>query len=198
MPVSTARHTFRRIFLVAIFCGIGYGVTQVPGLFMEYTLQSHTTPKAVTTVDATGTVTAIANTAADRGVEMGPENQPAMQSFVGQTPTQNEAPPIATNPANAEVIEALRTVIDPELGINIVDLGLIREITQNAEEGLSITIIPTSPLCPYLKQLVAGIKNKLAYLAAPGEVGVTVDMERRWTPDDLSAEGRRHFFGSRP
>jgi len=198
MPVSTARHTFRRIFLVAMFCGIGYGVTQVPGLFMEYTLQSHTTPKAVTTVGTPRTVTAMTKTGADRGVAMIPKNQPVIQAVDEQTPAPNVGPAIATNPANAEFIEALRTVIDPELGINIVDLGLIRKISQNSEEGLSITIIPTSPLCPYLKQLVTGIKNKLAHQAAPGEVRVTVDMERRWTPDDLSAEGRRHFFGSRP
>lgn len=197
MPVSTARRTFRRIFLVAMFCGIGYGVTQVPGLFMAYKLQSHKTPKAATTVDAPRTVTALTHTGAEQGMDVKPGNQPAGRTVDTEKPAPNEVPTIATNPANAEIIEALRTVIDPELDINIVDLGLIRKITQNTEEGLSITIIPTSPLCPYLKQLVTGIKNKLAHGAAPGEVQVTIDMERRWTPDDLSAEGRRHFFGGR-
>ncbi len=198
MPVSTAHRTLRRLFLVAIFCGIGYGVTQVPGLVMEYTLRSHTTPKTTTSGEAPTTVAAVSNTHADQDLEVSPGKKTSIQAIDEETPTPNDTSAIAADPENAEVIEALRTVIDPELGINIVDLGLIRKITQNSEEGLSITIIPTSPLCPYLKQLVAGIKNKLAHQASPGEVRVTIDMERRWTPDDLSAEGRHHFFGSRP
>lgn len=195
MTASTARRTFQRIFLVAIFCGIGYGVTKVPGLFMEYKLQPYATPKAATTVNILPTVAA--DTGADLNLDVSPENQSSSQTADREAPTPNDAPGIETNPENAEVIKALRTVIDPELGINIVDLGLIRQITPLEGEGLSITIIPTSPLCPYLKQLVAGIKNNLTSLAAPGEVKVTINMERRWTPDDLSAEGRRHFFGSR-
>ena len=198
MTVSTARRALRRILLVAIFCGIGYGVTQVPGLVMEYTLRTHTTPKATTPMEAQTTAATGANTHADQYLEVPAGKKPSIQTVDEETPTPNDAPAIADNQANAVVIEALRTVIDPELGINIVDLGLIRQITHYSEGGLSITLIPTSPLCPYLKQMVAGIKNKLAHLAAPGEVGVTIDMERRWTPDDLSAEGRRHFFGSRP
>lgn len=194
MPLSTARRTVRRILLVAIFCAIGYGVTQVPGLFMEYTLQSHTTPKIMTTVNVPPT--ALADPGDAQGLDVRPDNPPAIQTVDRETPTPRGAPAIVNNPANAEIIESLRAVIDPELGINIVDLGLIRQITQHAEGGLSITIVPTTPLCPYLKQLVAGIKNKLARQAAPGEVLVTINMERRWTPDDLSAEGRRHFFGS--
>ena len=198
MTVSTARRALRRILLVASFCGIGYGVNQVPGLVMEYTLRTHTTPKATTPVEAQTTVATGANTHTDQDLEVSTEKKPSIQAVDEETPTPVNAPAISANPANAGVIEALRAVIDPELGINIVDLGLIRQITHHSEEGLSITIIPTSPLCPYLKQMVTGIKNKLAPLAAPGEVGVTIDMERRWTPDDLSAEGRRHFFGGRP
>lgn len=93
--------------------------------------------------------------------------------------------------------EALKTVVDPELGINIVDLGLIRNIEEHENGDLTLTMIPTSPLCPYLKHLVKEIKKNVSSQTLYREVQVKIDLQQRWTPDYLSEQGRQHFFGAK-
>ncbi|MCD6503648.1 MAG: hypothetical protein DRN30_03130 [Thermoplasmata archaeon] len=68
-----------------------------------------------------------------------------------------------------KVLEALRTVIDPEIGISIVDMGLIREITADEEGNVHIKMTLTTPGCPLMNLLllsaeeaaksVEGVKN---------------------------------------
>jgi metal-sulfur cluster biosynthetic enzyme len=48
-----------------------------------------------------------------------------------------------------EVMEALRSVIDPEIGLNVVELGLIRDLSIDEDEQTKITMILTTPFCPY-------------------------------------------------
>lgn len=113
----------------------------------------------------------------------------------------HQPPATAASPEDASsrpVIRALRTVVDPELGLNIVDLGLIREIVYLPPARLTISMVPTSPRCPFLKQMVADIEQAVAPLVPAGQARVEVDRQRRWTPDDLTPAGRRHFFGRRP
>ena len=58
-----------------------------------------------------------------------------------------------------ELLESLRTVIDPEIGLNIVELGLIRNIDVNeADDTAKITMILTTPFCPYGPQLVEQVR----------------------------------------
>lgn len=56
-----------------------------------------------------------------------------------------------------EVKEALRQVIDPEIGLNVVELGLIREIDMN-DESTKITMILTTPFCPYGPALIEQVR----------------------------------------
>lgn len=49
-----------------------------------------------------------------------------------------------------QLMESLRSVIDPEIGLNIVELGLVRNLEVDTEtEGATITMILTTPFCPY-------------------------------------------------
>lgn len=57
------------------------------------------------------------------------------------------------------VLESLRSVIDPEIGLNIVELGLIRKIEVNEEEETAdITMILTTPFCPYGPALIEQVR----------------------------------------
>ncbi len=56
-----------------------------------------------------------------------------------------------------EIKEALRQVIDPEIGLNVVELGLIREIEMN-EDSVEITMILTTPFCPYGPALIEQVR----------------------------------------
>ena len=58
-----------------------------------------------------------------------------------------------------ELIESLRTVIDPEIGLNIVELGLLRNVeVQEEDDSATITMILTTPFCPYGPQLIEQVR----------------------------------------
>lgn len=56
-----------------------------------------------------------------------------------------------------EIKEALREVVDPEIGLNVVELGLIREI-ETAEDDTKITMILTTPFCPYGPAIIEQVR----------------------------------------
>lgn len=196
MIVSTARRIWRRMLLALLFCGVGYGFTLIPGMVMEYTVKRQTAERRETTAPAVSQAPpAVPSGQTEQSPSAPLPPEPSKNPMEG---TPSNQPAHESEPEHQAIIQVLKTVIDPELGINIVDLGLIRNIADHGSEGLTITIMPTSPLCPYLKQLVAAIKAKVGHLAVQEKVQVTVDMKHRWTPENLSAAGRRHFFGSKP
>jgi metal-sulfur cluster biosynthetic enzyme len=91
----------------------------------------------------------------------------------------------------AAVAEALRTVIDPELGINLVDLGLVYQIAI-ARDRARIVLTMTSPACPlseYMKELV----DQAVRATVPDvcEVEVSIVLDPPWSPEMMSAEARR-------
>ncbi|MCP3691394.1 MAG: metal-sulfur cluster assembly factor [Planctomycetaceae bacterium] len=92
------------------------------------------------------------------------------------------------------VLEALKNVIDPELFVNIVDLGLIYEVNLADGEGedidVQIDMTLTSPMCPAGPQLVANSKQAVGKLEEVGEVEVKVVMDPPWTPDKMTDDAR--------
>lgn len=89
--------------------------------------------------------------------------------------------------------QALRRVIDPELGINIVDLGLLYRL--EAREGMiEADIGLTSPSCP-LADYIVGQACDAIRQAVPSRIAVKVrlDRDRRWSPDMLSADAKRQL-----
>jgi metal-sulfur cluster biosynthetic enzyme len=86
--------------------------------------------------------------------------------------------------------EALRTVIDPELGVNIVDLGLVYD-AEVLEGQARILITTTTPACPLGPYLTDGIRWALLALDGVLDVSVDVTYEPLWSPDlmtDLAKE----------
>jgi len=98
-----------------------------------------------------------------------------------------------------QVREALKNVIDPELHVNIVDLGLIylvdiREIPERTD-GLQVYIemTMTSPMCPAGPQLVGGAKQHAGQVPGVVDVDVKVVMDPPWTPDRMTEDARDHL-----
>jgi len=92
------------------------------------------------------------------------------------------------------VREELKNVIDPELFVNIVDLGLVYVIdVQDNPEGKSdvhIEMTMTSPMCPAGPQLVMQSKQAIARMENVGSVDVKIVMTPPWTPDRMTDEAR--------
>lgn len=92
-----------------------------------------------------------------------------------------------------EVRRALQEVIDPELGVNIVDLGLVRRIDLDGGD-VRITMVMTSPACPlrdYLQDLVESTVT--AQVAGAQSVTVEIVDEPPWTPDRMSDAARQQL-----
>ncbi len=96
--------------------------------------------------------------------------------------------------AEDNVREALKQVIDPELFVNIVDLGLIYEIkVDEADEGKSNVVVNmtmTSPACPAGPQLLGQSKEFVGRLEGVNEVDVRLVMDPPWTPDRMTDDAR--------
>lgn len=100
--------------------------------------------------------------------------------------------------AEDKVREALKQVIDPELFVNIVDLGLIYvvDVKEENEVGLhdvNIEMTMTSPMCPAGPQLVSGAKNSVEGLDEVATCEVKVVMDPPWTPEKMTDEARDHL-----
>ncbi|SMP76867.1 Metal-sulfur cluster biosynthetic enzyme [Neorhodopirellula lusitana] len=100
--------------------------------------------------------------------------------------------------AEDKVREALKEVIDPELYVNIVDLGLVYvvEVGEENEEGkheVQVEMTMTSPMCPAGPQLVAGTKAAAESLEEVASCNVKVVMEPAWTPERMTDDARDHL-----
>ena len=111
----------------------------------------------------------------------------------GETPEEGDtvrsgAPRDPTVPASSEdeVVEALRTVYDPEIPVNIYDLGLIYDLKVAEGGDVSITMTLTAPACPVAGTLPQEIADAAANLAGVGEVAVTITWDPPWTPANMS------------
>lgn len=86
----------------------------------------------------------------------------------------------------------LRTVIDPELGVNIVDLGLVYDIVADPETGaVGIEMTLTTPGCPLSGYLDDQIRRCLAQLPQVRQVGVELVWEPPWDPEMMSDDARQ-------
>jgi metal-sulfur cluster biosynthetic enzyme len=109
------------------------------------------------------------------------------------------APPAApgvlgllTESLTAELVRRLlRTVIDPELGVNIVDLGLVYEIVIHDAGIVAIEMTLTKPGCPLSGFLDDQIRGCLAQLPQVREVRIELVWEPAWDPEMMSDDARR-------
>ncbi|HJV27757.1 MAG TPA: metal-sulfur cluster assembly factor [Aromatoleum sp.] len=92
-----------------------------------------------------------------------------------------------------QIRELLRQVIDPEVGINIVDLGLIYGL-EFADDELLIRLTMTSPACPLGDVIVSDIDSVLDP-AVPQDIRIRVMLvwEPPWSPELMTPEARKHF-----
>ena len=92
-----------------------------------------------------------------------------------------------------DVLAALRAVNDPEIGINIVDLGLVYEAERTAE-GIDVKLTLSTPSCPMSEMLVEEAREALqARFADARSINVELVWDPPWTPDRMSEAARRRF-----
>lgn len=101
-----------------------------------------------------------------------------------------------TMPSENEVREALRSVDDPEVGMSIVDLGLVYRIDVTAER-VRVEMTMTTQACPMADLITDNARRAVAALVPDG-MGVGVDIELVWEPfwtPDMMSESTKQTFG---
>ncbi len=90
------------------------------------------------------------------------------------------------------LLEALKTVEDPELGIDVVNLGLIYKLESGAS-GVKVEMTMTSPGCPLHGHLTEAVRQKLQEVGGGSEVEVELVWNPPWSPERMSEEARRRL-----
>jgi FeS assembly SUF system protein len=88
------------------------------------------------------------------------------------------------------VIEALRTVYDPEIPVNIFELGLVYKIDVDDQNAVHIDMTLTSPMCPVAESLPEEVKAKVAALDGVDAAVVNVVWDPPWNPSMMSEEAQ--------
>ncbi len=96
-------------------------------------------------------------------------------------------------PSKEQILEALKVVKDPEIPINIVDLGLIYDVDIKPNGMVAIDMTLTAIGCPVQDMIKADVE--LAVMRLPGVKGVDVDFvwSPPWTPAKMSEEGKKQM-----
>jgi metal-sulfur cluster biosynthetic enzyme len=99
---------------------------------------------------------------------------------------------LAAPATESTVTELLHQVIDPELGINIVDLGLLREVAITPEGSVQIVMTLTTPACPLGPYITEEVQQLLAQVSTITDVEVEVVWSPAWEPErDMSANAKQ-------
>jgi metal-sulfur cluster biosynthetic enzyme len=89
-----------------------------------------------------------------------------------------------------EVTDALRDVIDPELGLDFVELGLIYEVEVDADGSVRVSYTLTSPGCPIGPQVSEQIQEFVGELDGVVDVQPTMTFSPPWTPELMSEDAK--------
>jgi metal-sulfur cluster biosynthetic enzyme len=89
-----------------------------------------------------------------------------------------------------QVMKVLKTCYDPEIPINIVDLGLIYEVAIK-NGNVSIRMTMTSPMCPLAGFIAEDVKTKVQAIPGVKKTSVEIVWKPQWSPEKISKEARK-------
>ncbi len=102
-----------------------------------------------------------------------------------------ETGPVELTPENEDVVEALRDVVDPELGINVVDLGLVYGVTVGQDRIATIDMTLTSAACPLTDVIEDQTRDALEGLV--NDFRINWVWLPPWGPDKITEDGREQL-----
>jgi len=115
--------------------------------------------------------------------EAPPETAVAASADSSMTPEELEA-------IGNELIAALKTVYDPEIPVDIYELGLIYKVDVADNKDVTIDMTLTAPGCPVAGEMPGMVKDAVKTVKGVGEVKVNMTFDPPWTPDRMSEEAK--------
>lgn len=124
--------------------------------------------------------------------------EPSLGDFMGAAPEGEAAMARAGAPLGADerpaseeaVIDAVKTVYDPEIPVNLYDLGLIYRLDVAANGNVAIDMTLTAPACPVAGEMPGKVAEAVAAVPGVGEVEVHLVWEPPWTKDRMSEDAK--------
>ena len=102
---------------------------------------------------------------------------------MSETPEASSAEPATLD---ERVVAALKTVYDPEIPVNIYELGLIYDVVVGPDRDLTIRMTLTSPMCPVAESLPIEVQQKVSAVEGVSSVDVDLVWDPSWTPDMMT------------
>jgi FeS assembly SUF system protein len=90
----------------------------------------------------------------------------------------------------AKLVTALKTVYDPEIPVDIYELGLIYKVDVSDSKDIAVDMTLTAPNCPVAGEMPMMVKSALEKVEGAGEVTVNMTFDPPWTPDRMSEEAK--------
>jgi FeS assembly SUF system protein len=125
-----------------------------------------------------------------------PDNGPGLSDFLpdvssGYTAHAGEALASPRGPVDAVAVEdALKTVHDPEIPVNIYDLGLIYDVNRMQNGDVHVTMSLTAPGCPVAGEMPGQVAEAIAKVDGVGKVAVELVWDPAWSPDRMSDDAK--------
>ena len=116
------------------------------------------------------------------------EEAPRMASDAGATASAifERRDPVNTLAMQPQIVEALSTIFDPEIPVNIYELGLIYEIVVDSDHVVGVRMTLTAPGCPAAQSLPVEVVNKLKQLPGIADAHVDIVWDPPWGRDRMS------------
>ena len=110
-------------------------------------------------------------------------------------PEQGASPPAPASLTEEQVRSVLRRVKDPELNLNIVDLGLVYEIEVSEAKNVHVEMTLTSPGCPSGPEIMSDVQRAIESVDGVGAVDIELVWTPYWTPDRIDPRLRAFLGG---
>jgi len=127
-------------------------------------------------------------------MEMSEKIQENEEKEAASAETPPEAPPAAPEPEHDQLkddlVAALKTVFDPEIPVDIYELGLIYRLHADEERNIEVDMTLTAPGCPVAGDMPGWVENAVASVPGVGQVKVKLVFDPPWDPSRMSDEAR--------
>lgn len=112
------------------------------------------------------------------------------QDLQAQTVASSAIPPAELEEFTSKLVTALKTVYDPEIPVDIYELGLIYKVDVADNKDVTVDMTLTAPGCPVAAEMPVMVKSALEGVDGIGVVTVNMVFEPPWTPEKMSEEAK--------
>ena len=105
-------------------------------------------------------------------------------------PQESALPPEELEAFGNQLIAAMKTVCDPEIPVDIYELGLIYKVDVADNKDVTVDMTLTAPACPVAGEMPNMVRDALLTVPGIGEVTVNMTFDPPWTPDRMSEEAK--------